>query len=83
MYGGLSGLAVSNGVEGPASGAAPVAVGAWAAVSDVWAWRVCMLAVRRCVCLWVLEDAASFKTHPSLMSESSPALSYGKFGDLE
>ena len=35
MYGGLSGLAVSNGVEGPASGAAAVAVTPAAAVDHV------------------------------------------------
>ena len=32
---------------------------------------------------WDVEDIATFKTHPSLMSESSPELRYDHFGDLE
>ena len=30
---------------------------------------------------WDVEDIATFKTHPSLMSESSPARSYDRFSD--
>ena len=82
MYGGLSGLAVSNGVEGPVSGAAPP--------RRRWTTRVTLPHGTRCIggdmhCDHSrdVEGVATFKTHPSLMSESSPEMSYGKFGDLE
>ena len=31
---------------------------------------------------WDVEDIATFKTHPSLMSESSPVRSYDHFSDF-